>query len=77
MQNKHEHGLTDGVLYNSMGEKYDFKKYDLSNPIIGDDEIKKLKTNCTMKLLEQEEIDKINNSIIFNEVNFKPLEDIF
>ena len=77
MPNKHEYGLTDGVLYNSMGEKYDFKKYVLNNPIIGHEEIKKLKTKCTMKLLTQEEINKINNSIIFNEVNFKPLEDNF
>ena len=40
-----------------MGDKYDFKQFDLTNP--------------TLSI----EINKINNSIIFNDVNFRTTDD--
>jgi hypothetical protein len=72
---RHVYGRTEGILYMSMGDKYDFKQFDLNNPTLSNEEVKMLKTKCTMKLLTSEEINKINNSIIFNDVNFRTTDD--
>ena len=75
LPNRHVSGRTEGILYISMSDKYDFKQFDLNNPILSDEETRMLKTKCNMKLLTQEEIDHINNSFIFNDVNFRNTEN--
>jgi hypothetical protein len=46
-----------------MGETYDFEQFDSTNPIISDKETKSLKTKCTMEMLSENDIYKLNNKI--------------
>ena len=36
---RHVYGRTEGILYTSMGDKYDFKRFDLNNPTVSNEEI--------------------------------------
>ncbi len=71
LPNRHISGRTEGILYMCMSERYDFKQFDLNSPIISNEEIKMLLSKSSkMKLLTPEEIDKVNNNMIINDVNF-------
>ncbi len=71
LPNRHISGRTEGILYMCMSERYDFQQFDLNSPIISNEEIKMLISKSSkMKLLTPEEIDKVNNNMIINDVNF-------
>ena len=78
LPNRHISGRTEGILYMCMSERYDFQQFDLNSPIISNEEIKMLISKSSkMKLLTPEEIDKINNNMIINDVNFVNPEKSF
>ncbi len=52
-----------------MGELIEYEQFNLNEPIIGDDEIKILKSKCTMLPVTEDDTEIINNSFFINKYN--------